>query len=177
MQSGGFLQGCEWAWRGCVGVYEQPGWLSKSATGKKEKRAGCSEAWVWSFRGHWCIFLWMECDEEVQGKHSNSNWKQTGASGTMPLHRASLSCLHAAAREGGFGRHGAESKPRDEYVLTKHATKKSLQWSNSAYFLWRNVTSLCGWLWGRRQKKNLLSAFLKTHLPSADLLTRQMVFK
>lgn len=53
-----------------------------------------------------------------EGKHSNSNWKQTGASGTMPLHSASLSCLHAAAREGGFGRHGAESKPRDEYVPT-----------------------------------------------------------
>lgn len=118
MQSGGFLQGCEWAWQGCVGVYEQPGWLSKSATGKKEKRAGCSEAWVCSFRGHWCLFLWMEFDEEVQGKHSNSNWKQTGASGTMPLHSASLSCLYAAAREGGFGRHGAESKPWDEYVLT-----------------------------------------------------------
>lgn len=117
MQSGGFLQGCEWARRSCGGVYEQSGWLSKSATGKKKEQAGCAEAWNWFYWGHQCLFLWMACDEEVKGKHSNSNWKQTGARGTLPLPTARLSCLHAAVRGVGFGRHNAESKLRDERVL------------------------------------------------------------
>lgn len=35
----------------------------------------------------------LDRDDEVKGKHSNSNWKQTGARGTAPVGTAQLSCL------------------------------------------------------------------------------------
>lgn len=95
--------------------------------------------------------VWLDSEEEVKGQHRNRNWKQAGARGTGHAGTARLPCLQQWER---WRLADTALKVSKGLHTQKQAARQSLWWAGKKG---------PDWLWGRRQKKNLPSAFPKTH--------------